>query len=52
MTESDSNTIADVAVGEITRGDNRLLPAEHPPGKPSAGYKQPDGAGNERINGG
>src|SRR5210317_972398 len=37
-TGSDSNTIVDVAVGVVTHGDGRVLLAERPQGKPSAGY--------------
>lgn len=37
-TESDSNTIVDVAVGVVTHGDGRVLLAERPQSKPSAGY--------------
>ena len=37
-TESNSNSIVDVAVGVVTRGDGRVLLAERPQGKPSAGY--------------
>ena len=37
-TESDSNTIVDVAVGVVTHGDGRVLLAERPQGKPLAGY--------------
>ncbi len=37
-TESDSNTTVDVAVGVVTHGDGRVLLAERPQGKPSAGY--------------
>jgi hypothetical protein len=37
-TESESNTIVDVAVGVVTHGDGRVLLAERPQGKQSAGY--------------
>lgn len=37
-TESDSKTIVDVAVGVVTHEDGRVLLAERPQGKPSAGY--------------
>lgn len=37
-TESDSNTIVDVAVGVVTHGDGRVLLAQRPPGKPMPGY--------------
>ena len=37
-TEPDNNTIVDVAVGVVTHGDGRVLLAERPQGKPSAGY--------------
>jgi 8-oxo-dGTP diphosphatase len=37
-TESDSNTIVDVAVGVVTHGDGRVLLAQRPQGKPMPGY--------------
>ena len=37
-TGSDHKTIVDVAVGVVTRADGRVLLAERPQGKPSAGY--------------
>ena len=37
-TESESNTIVDVAVGVVTHGDGRVLLAQRPQGKPMPGY--------------
>ena len=39
-TESDSNTIVDVAVGVVTHGDGRVLLAQRPQGNPMPGYRQ------------